>query len=70
MNCKIFFVLGILLSGCAASSATNRPYRDPVTYSFEAYTPHQKEEGPMNQFLTHMKESARTIQDWEKKHLW
>ena len=69
---RLHLLLGILLFvGCSTSSSPqkSRPYLDPLTYSFEAYTPYQ-EEDPLLQMLTKMKESARQIREWEKKYLW
>ena len=61
-----------LFSGCRSGSYLGRTpsYRDPITYSFEAYTPYPEEEGPLNQVLTNLKKSTRQIREWEKKHLW
>jgi len=69
---RSFFTLGvIILAGCSSTSSLDkaRPYRDPVTYSFEAYTP-TTEGDPLLQIVTQVKESSRQIREWEKKYLW
>ena len=62
----------ILYAGCSATSSLDktRSYRDPVTYSFEAYTTSSAEQDPLLQLMTQVKESSRQIKEWEKKHLW
>lgn len=61
----------IFFLGCSfdASLKQTQSYRDPVTYSFEAYTPYT-EEDPLLQILTKTKETTRQIREWEKKNLW
>ncbi|MBI4436197.1 MAG: hypothetical protein HY590_02135 [Candidatus Omnitrophica bacterium] len=67
-----FLLLLILFaSGCSASSTfTRREYRDPLTYSFEAYSTPYVEQGPFVQLMNSVKETSRQIREWEKKHLW
>lgn len=63
--------MALFLVGCSSSTSLKGSgyYRDPITYSFEAYTPHT-EEDPLLQILTKTKETTRQIREWEKKHLW
>ena len=62
----------ILFIGCSSDSSLKQTqsYRDPITYSFEAYTPYIPEQDPLYQFLTQTRETARQIREWEKKNLW
>jgi len=64
-------ILLLFLGGCANRTLRERAYRDPITYSFEAYTPETRpEDDPFNQLLTGIKTTSHQIQNWEKKHFW
>lgn len=70
----LLFLLGmVILLGCSSQSSLERrvrPYRDPITYSFEAYTPAQTEKDALQKLLTGVQETSRQIREQEKKYLW